>query len=77
MESHVCVYQTVRDLCDRQAQVFVACDAVVSRTDEDRALGIDLMKRCGAVPSSSEAVIFDVLEKAGSDHFKALSKLIR
>jgi nicotinamidase-related amidase len=73
----VCVYQTVRDLCDRQAQVFVAGDAVCSRTDENRANGLDLMERCGAVVTSSEAVIFDVLGKAGGDDFKVLSKMIR
>jgi len=77
VEAHVCVYQTVRDLIDHRADVYVPVDAVLSRSEENRRVGLDLMERCGAITTSTETIIFDVLRKAGTDDFKALSKLIR
>jgi nicotinamidase-related amidase len=77
MEAHVCVYQTVRDLTARGLSVLVAVDAIVSRREEDRSTGIALCERAGAVPTTVETVVFDWLERAGTDQFRALSKLLR
>jgi nicotinamidase-related amidase len=77
IEAHVCVYQTVRDLAAAGATVHVPADAVMSRTAENRAVGLDLVARAGAVVTSTEVVVFDLLQRAGSDDFRALSKLIR
>lgn len=77
METHVCVYQTVRDLRARGFEVLVPVDAVASRRDEDRAIGLDLCARTGAIPTSVETVIFDWLGRAGTDEFKVVSKLVR
>jgi nicotinamidase-related amidase len=77
MESHVCVWQSVRDLCGRGDHVHVIADGVASRTDENRRIGLGLAERAGALVSSTEVAVFDLLGKAGSDDFKALSKLIR
>jgi hypothetical protein len=77
MEAHVCVYQTVRDLTARGVSVLVPVDAVVSRRDEDRSVGIALCERTGAIPTTVETVVFDWLERAGTDQFRTLSKLLR
>ena len=77
MESHVCVWQSVRDLCGRGDHVHVIADGVASRTEDNRRIGLGLAERAGALISSTEVAVFDVLGKAGSDDFKALSKLIR
>lgn len=77
METHVCVYQTVRDLKSRGLDVYVPVDAVVSRHEDDRTIGIELCERAGAVPTTVETVVFDWLERAGSDAFRAISKLVR
>ena len=77
MEAHVCVYQTVRQLCEGGAAVHVVRDAVLSRTAENLATGLALIERTGAVVTSTEVVVFDLLQRAGTDDFKALSKLIR
>lgn len=77
MESHVCVYQTVRDLADRGAAVHVPADAVISRTRENRAIGLELAARAGGIVTSTEVLVFDALKKAGSEDFKALSKMVR
>jgi nicotinamidase-related amidase len=77
METHVCVFQTVRALCERGFSVHVPVDAVASRTETNRRVGLDLCERAGAVLTSTETVIFDLLERAGTDDFKALSKLLK
>lgn len=77
MESHVCVYQTARDLVARGSAVHVAADAVCSRTAQNYELGLGLMARAGAIVTSTESTIFDLLGRAGSDEFRALSKAIR
>jgi nicotinamidase-related amidase len=77
METHVCVYQTVRDLVARGAAVHVPADAVISRTRENRAVGLELCTRAGGVVTSTEVVVFDALGKAGTDAFRALSRLVR
>jgi nicotinamidase-related amidase len=77
METHVCVYQTVRDLRSRGLEVFVPVDAVASRRDEDRSIGLELCARTGAIPTSVETVIFDWVGRAGTDEFRAISKLVR
>lgn len=77
METHVCVYQTVRDLVARGLEVHVPIDGVGSRRDDHREAGLALCERVGAVRTTTESVVFDWLERAGSDAFKALSKSIR
>lgn len=77
METHVCVYQTVRDLRAKGLEVMVPVDAVASRRDEDRAVGLDLCQRSGAIPTSIETVVFDWLGRAGTDVFRTVSKLLR
>jgi nicotinamidase-related amidase len=77
MEAHVCVYQTVRDLCDRGATVFVPADAVISRTRENRDIGLGLIDKAGGIVTSTEVVVFDALGAAGTDDFRALSRLVK
>ena len=52
-------------------------DAVISRRDEDREAGLSLCERAGAVPTTMEAIVFDWLGRAGTDEFRAISKLLR
>ena len=77
METHVCVYQTVRGLIARGYQAQVVADAVSSRTKANWKVGLALAERAGAVVSSTEVCVFDLLERAGSDEFKLLSRAIR
>jgi nicotinamidase-related amidase len=79
METHVCVFQTVRDLCDpaHDLIVHVAADACLSRRKADWQVGLDLMRQAGAVVTCTEAVVFDLLVKSGTSEFKDLSKLVK
>lgn len=77
METHVCVYQSARGLAGRGYQTHVVADAVASRTTANWRIGLDLAERAGALVTSTEVVVFDLLGRAGTDEFKALSKLIK
>jgi nicotinamidase-related amidase len=77
METHVCVYQTVRALRDAGHVVHVMADAVASRTDANWQNGLDLCERTGAIVTNTETVVFDLLGKAGTDDFKVLSRLLK
>jgi nicotinamidase-related amidase len=77
LETHVCVFQTVRSLCERGYTVHVPLDAVLSRTEANRQVGLGLCARAGAVITSTETLMFDLLERAGTEDFRALSKLVR
>jgi len=77
IESHVCMNQTAHDLVALDYQVHVLADCTSSRTPENRAIGIDKMMRSGALPSSSEMALFELMRDAKHPHFKAISKLIK
>ncbi|HZK43560.1 MAG TPA: hydrolase [Syntrophomonadaceae bacterium] len=76
-ETHICVFQTVRDLIGLGYNVHLAKDAVCSRTDENKNSGIELMKDVGAVISNTETIVFDLLKEAGTPEFKAISPLLK
>lgn len=77
METHVCVYQTVRDLAARGLSPVVLADAVISRTAEDRQVGLALCKESGALITSVEAALFDLLGTAEAPEFKAVSAAVK
>jgi nicotinamidase-related amidase len=77
MEAHVCVFQTARELVKRGVATYVVADAVASRREENRSLGLSLCERAGAIVAPTETIAFDLLERAGTDAFKSVSKLVR
>jgi nicotinamidase-related amidase len=76
IETHVCVSQTVHDLLDRGIEVHVPADAVGSRHQLDYERGLERLERAGAVVSTVESVLFELLERAGTPEFKAVQRLI-
>ena len=77
METHVCVFQTVRDLARGEFAVFLAQDAVLSRTEENKRVGLHLCEKSGATLTSTEAAVFDLLGVAGTPEFKELAPLVK
>lgn len=77
METHVCVWQTVRDLRDAGYQVHLANDAMSSRTHENHNNGLNLMQAKGAVVSNTETILFDLLKDSKHSAFKNISQLIK
>jgi nicotinamidase-related amidase len=76
IETHVCVSQTVHDLLGQGVEVHVPADAVGSRHQLDYERGLERLERAGAVVSTVESALFELLERAGTPEFKAVQKLI-
>ena len=77
VETHICVFQTCFSLQKQGLQVHVPQDAVDSRTDENRRIGLGLMRDAGAVVTSTETIVYQVLKKAGTKEFKTMLRMIR
>jgi nicotinamidase-related amidase len=77
METHVCVFQTARDLLGAGYQVFAAQDAICSRTCGNWKNGLRLLEGMGAVVTNTESIVFDLLKEAGTPEFKTASRLIK
>ncbi len=77
METHICVYQTVRDLVGRGYNVQVPLDACVSRKKLDWQVGGALMGRAGATLTTTETLLFDLVKRAQGEEFRALSRLVK
>jgi len=76
-ETHVCVFQTVRDMVEAGYTVHLAKDAVCSRYEINYSSGLELMRDLGAVITNTETIVFDMLKISGTPDFKAISPLIK
>jgi len=77
IEAHVCVLQTALDLLAQNFQVHIPKDAVSSRKELDYKTALDQMSQAGAILTTVETVLFEILEEAGTPEFKKVSKLIK
>jgi nicotinamidase-related amidase len=76
IEAHVCVSQTVHDLLADGVEVHVPADAVGSRHEVDYERGLERLERAGAVVTTVESALFELLGRAGTPEFKAVQQLI-
>jgi nicotinamidase-related amidase len=77
VESHVCVQQTVLDLIANDFQVDVSADAVSSRKEIDYNIALDRMRTLGAEITTTESILFELLEVCGTPEFKDISKIVK
>lgn len=77
IEAHVCVLQTCIDMAAMGFGVFAVADAMSSRKPESAALAFERMRLNGVQVVNTEMVVFELLEKAGTAQFNALSALIK
>ena len=77
IETHICVCQTALNLIAAGHEVHVVADAVSSRTPENRQIGLDRMARAGAVVTSVEAALFELMAVAEGPKFKQLLKIVK
>ena len=77
IESHVCVYQTARDLLAEGFEVEVVVDAISSRTAENKVIGLKKMQRLGAELTSVETALFELMRTAEAPRFKDVARLLR
>ena len=77
MESHICVMQTALAALREGYLVHVATDAVSSRTEWNWKMGLDRMRAAGAVLSSTEMAIYELLRSSGAPEFKEMLKHLK
>ena len=77
MESHICVTQTALGALNQGLNVHVAADAVSSRTELNWKIGLNRMQAAGAVISSTEMMIYELLGKSGTPAFKEILKHLK
>lgn len=77
IETHVCVYQTVRDLLANGYDVTLIADAVSSRTPANKQTALQRMASDGARLSSTEMVLFELTGTSGTDEFREIVRLIK
>jgi len=77
IESHVCVLQTVLDLVKNAYHPIVVEDCISSRKPNDKLIAIVRMRSEGAIITTYEAILFELLRYSGGETFKAISKLVK
>src|SRR5215472_11486837 len=77
METHICVLQTAMGALNQGHIVHVAADAVSSRAELNWKFGLERMRDAGAVISSTEMIIYELLGKSGSPEFREMLKHLK
>ncbi|MEG2782962.1 MAG: isochorismatase family protein [Lachnospiraceae bacterium] len=77
IESHICVLQTVIDLIEHHYIPVLVTDCITSRKPEDKEMAIQRASNEGAIITTYEAILFELLKKAGSAEAKRIQRIIK
>lgn len=77
IETHICVYQTARQLKMQGFDVEVVADAVSSRTKANKEIGLAKLQALGILPTSTEMILYELLQTADHPGFKTILKLVK
>jgi nicotinamidase-related amidase len=77
IETHVCILQTALDLLERGYTPVIPVDCVGSRSELDHNVAIERLRTEGAIITTKESILFELLRIAGTDQFKAVSQLVK
>ena len=77
VEAHICVQQTVLDLLDHGYSVYVLVDCISSRFSTDRKFSMKRMEIAGAVFTTMESILFEMLVSADHPQRKEITKLVK
>jgi len=77
VETHICVCQTVLGALEKSYAAHVVSDAVGSRHEADHRIGLARMERAGALVSSTEMAIYELLGRSDTPAFKEILPLLR
>jgi nicotinamidase-related amidase len=76
-ETHICVQQTTLELLEAGYNVYLVQDCVGSRKDNDKNIACQRMAAAGAVVTTYEAVLYELLKGAKAEGFKAVSAIVK
>ncbi|XP_074661349.1 isochorismatase domain-containing protein 1-like [Tubulanus polymorphus] len=77
VETHVCIQQTAIDLMSKGIKVHIVADATSSRFQSDRLIAFDRLRQFGAIITTSESVLFQLLGDKDHPHFKQIQALVK
>jgi nicotinamidase-related amidase len=77
IEAHICINQTVHDLLARGYQVHILTDCITSRAAHNKHAAVAKMQMNGAMPSTTEMMLFELLRDSRHEQFKAIQRLIK
>lgn len=77
IEAHICLQQTVLELLAKGYKVYVPSDCTSSRSEHDKLWSLDRMSGAGAVVTTYEAILYELLRSAEAEEFKAISKIVK
>ncbi|KAJ5287151.1 hypothetical protein N7478_002837 [Penicillium angulare] len=77
IETHICVTQTTLDLLAKGHRVYILVDGVSSINKEERKIALDRLRDAGAIITSSESLLFEILGDAKHDAFRTVSGLVK
>ena len=77
IETHICVYQTAKDLLDKEYNVEIVADATSTRLEYNKEIGLKKIRRAGGQITSVETVLFELQSKATGENFKELIQIIK
>jgi len=77
IETHICITQTTLDLLERGHRVYILIDGVSSMNSEERGVALSRLRDAGAVVTSSESVLFEILGDAGHEGFRGVSGIVK
>jgi nicotinamidase-related amidase len=77
IEAHVCVMQTVNDLIGQGYTPVVVEDCIGSRYPNDKKIAIERMRQSGAIITTYESILFELLKYSGTDQFREISQLVK
>jgi isochorismate hydrolase len=65
------------DALKNNFEVHVVTDAISSRNPDNKSISIERMRQSGVFIASTEMILFQLLEKAGTEEFKSISNLVK
>lgn len=77
IETHICVMQTALDVIAQGWDAFVVTDATGTRLPQSQPVGLERMRAAGAIPTTTEGVLFELMERCDHDAFKSILGLVR
>ncbi len=77
VEAHICVLQTALQLMEEGYNVYLAVDCIDSRNENDKLWGISRMGDAGAVITTYESVLYEILQDSKAEGFKAISAIVK
>ena len=77
IEAHICALQTVEDLLAEGYKVYVAVDCMSSRAANDYLWAAERMETAGAIVTTYEAILYEILGDAKAEGFKSVSKIVK